>query len=330
MKYLYLSLPLLMMVQLSLCLGKNQTKPSDMTVRFTNMACQVLDPIFATDISCNIKAYSRTQSTANFGFMLKKKLTKVMVKVIIEYKYGNVFREVINPPQADWCNFQKSKSLFFSMVVDLIKDTAPQLVHKCPYFGRLDVFNMTLNANKFLSVFSEGDYRIVESLSSSSTRNNIRFTSLICTVFNKITLKDVFCGIKAYSRTYSTVNFGGFLTKNLTNIEIDLKVEYKYGTVFRDVMNPPSIEWCTFQKNSNVVFSMIVDLIKDSAPSLIHDCPYFGQVNVHNLTLNVNKFLSLFNQGDYRVTVDFKDFNEDLFRLVLGLNNKSPIKSSFG
>lgn len=75
---------------------------------------------------------------------------------------------------------------------------------------------------------------------------------------------------------------------------------------------------------------MIVDLVKDTAPSLIHECPYVGRIDIRNMTLNVNNFLSVFSQGDYRATVKFLDHNQDLFELIFGINNKSPIKSSFG
>ena len=67
-----------------------------------------------------------------------------------------------------------------------------------------------------------------------SSQNICRFKSVACTVFNEATFKDYFCHVKAYSRTYSTANFGGFVTKNLTNIGIAMKVEYKYGTLFRE------------------------------------------------------------------------------------------------
>lgn len=95
-------------------------------------------------------------------------------------------------------------------------------------------------------------------------------------------------------------------------------------------MSPPPIEWCSFQKSSNVFFSMIVDLVKDTAPELIHSCPYYGRIDIYNMTINVNNFLSLFSQGDYRVTVSFFDDKDELFRMVFGINNKSDIKSSFG
>ncbi|CAO1332432.1 unnamed protein product [Diamesa hyperborea] len=172
--------------------------------------------------------------------------------------------------------------------------------------------------------------KLTYSLPSSNSKNTCRFTSVVCTVFNNDTINDHFCHVKAYSRSYSTLNFGGLVTKKLTVIGVDMKVEYKYGTVFREVISPPPIEWCSFQQNSNVFFSMIVDLVKDSAPSLIHSCPYYGRIDVYNLTINVNNFLSVFSQGDYRVTVAFLDNKIDMFKLVFGINNKSAIKSSFG
>ena len=96
-------------------------------------------------------------------------------------------------------------------------------------------------------------------------------------------------------------------------------------------MSPTPIEWCSFKKGTNVLYSMLVDLIKETAPGLIHKCPYVGRVDVKNMTLNVSEFLSVFNQGDYRISVFYTELGKnDLFRLIFGLNNKSDIKSSFG
>ena len=95
-------------------------------------------------------------------------------------------------------------------------------------------------------------------------------------------------------------------------------------------MNPPQIEWCNFKKSSNLLFSMIIDLIKDSASELLQECPYFGRFEIRNMTLNVNKFLSVFSQGDYRVNVYFAEDKTDILKLIFNINVKSPIKSSFG
>ncbi|CAO1330774.1 unnamed protein product [Diamesa tonsa] len=161
--------------------------------------------------------------------------------------------------------------------------------------------------------------------------NTIRFTSLSCLIVDPIVIIDLNCSVKAYSRTHSTANFGLTITKNLMKIMIKIMLEYKYGTIFREVLSPPAIEWCSYKQGSNVFYTMVVDLIKDSAPGLIHKCPYFGQVVVQNMTFNVNKFLTVFSQGDYRVTIRFSEGSKtDLFRLIFGINNKSAVKSSFG
>lgn len=76
--------------------------------------------------------------------------------------------------------------------------------------------------------------QLTYSVPSSTLKNSCRFKSVVCTVFNNVSINDYFCHVKAYSRSYSTMNFGGFVTKNLTIIGVDMKVEYKYGTIFRE------------------------------------------------------------------------------------------------
>lgn len=96
-------------------------------------------------------------------------------------------------------------------------------------------------------------------------------------------------------------------------------------------MSPPAVQWCGFKKSSSVFYSMLADLIKESAPGLLHKCPYYGRVDVQNMTINVSKVLSVFNQGDYRVSVVLSEGGKtELFRLVLGLKINSAIESSFG
>ena len=76
--------------------------------------------------------------------------------------------------------------------------------------------------------------QLTYSLPPSNLKNMCRFTSVVCTSYNNDTINDYFCNVKAYSRSYSTLNFGGLVTKNLTVIGVDMKVEYKYGTLFRE------------------------------------------------------------------------------------------------
>lgn len=99
------------------------------------------------------------------------------------FKYGTIYREVIHTPRFDWCGIAKDflqpiipnpMSAFFQ----LIRDTAPEAVHTCPYtvrcffklsnlstnsklFQGLYVRNRTVNVNAMKSVFPRGEYKTI-------------------------------------------------------------------------------------------------------------------------------------------------------------------------
>lgn len=76
------------------------------------------------------------------------------------------------------------------------------------------------------------------------------------------------CYIKAYSRSCTTLNAGINLTRNLNNVFVKHRLEYKYGTIYRTVMNPQEIDWCSFMngKTQNLFYKVSVDIIVKSAP----------------------------------------------------------------
>lgn len=54
------------------------------------------------------------------------------------YNYGMIYREVIHTPKGDWCKLMEDY-LYpkvpspLSVILQLINDTAPEMVQKCPY-----------------------------------------------------------------------------------------------------------------------------------------------------------------------------------------------------
>ena len=103
-----------------------------------------------------------------------------------------------------------------------------------------------------------------------------RFTSVKCSGSSKNTTSTHFCFVKAYSRNTSTLNFGFTLTRALNTIYLKFSVDYKYGTVFHPILEPPMLEWCSFisGNSNNILMNKILDMIRDSVPGLIHKCPY--------------------------------------------------------
>lgn len=55
-----------------------------------------------------------------------------------------------------------------------------------------------------------------------------------------------------------------------------MALNYKYGLIFRPVLNVRRFNWCAFMKdeNSSPILKFIVDLYRDSVPFLFHQCPY--------------------------------------------------------
>lgn len=57
------------------------------------------------------------------------------MKIDVHYKYGTVFRNVVNVAPVEWCNQMEGHgtNLFVNMGVDLIRESVPYLFQKCPY-----------------------------------------------------------------------------------------------------------------------------------------------------------------------------------------------------
>lgn len=147
-------------------------------------------------------------------------------------------------------------------------------------------------------------YGIPSQLLIGSTRaedQKIYVKGIRCIVSDEYVYKNVSCFAKSYSRTVSTINMVGF-TKfplNFVNVgentfsmktfrylipalKVEVKLLYKYGTIYREVLHTPVFEWCKFvEENSDdrdfkikSPLALLYGIIKDSAPAVVHKCPY--------------------------------------------------------
>lgn len=107
------------------------------------------------------------------------------VEVVVYYRYGTIFRQVIKPPVFEWCSSVESLSsnIYLQSVYDVLKDTAPQMFQKCPYkvkyfrFQKLSLFkffrpqgqfrltNVTFDISKYPAPFPQGTYKTSLNLS---------------------------------------------------------------------------------------------------------------------------------------------------------------------
>jgi len=129
--------------------------------RFQSIECKA-DNSTASVKYCFIKAISRRIVTLSVGIKVLKSFHKPLnVQIILYYRYGLIYREVINTKKQEWCDLMDGKSthVYFSHAIAIVKGNAPGLFHKCPYDSDVDVKNITVDDNKSFDIFPEGFYK---------------------------------------------------------------------------------------------------------------------------------------------------------------------------
>lgn len=126
------------------------SRSNAMQVKLKALKCFVDRPEVFSIEKCYVQAVSRTFSTFNLIANFKNPVyspilvsckkncdafNRLQLTVVIYYRYGTIFREVINPPTFEWCSSVESLSanVYLKPIHDLLKDTAPQIFQKCPY-----------------------------------------------------------------------------------------------------------------------------------------------------------------------------------------------------
>lgn len=69
---------------------------------------------------------------------------------------------------------------------------------------------------------------------------------------------------------------GAFLNFHITLFQFEGKLLYRYGNIYREVMHMPRINVCrvTLDYQSNIMLATLLKMTLESAPTLIHPCPY--------------------------------------------------------
>lgn len=126
-----------------------------------------------------------------------------------------------------------------------------------------------------------------------------------CNISEKYFFKNHSCFAKSYSRNISTGSLSFFMKKPENNIkaikvilterkamneliwQITIKFHYKYGVIYREILTTPEFELCTLAHKLNYdrlsinrLTLTVLDILTNSVPGLIHECPYEVRVKV--------------------------------------------------
>lgn len=146
--------------------SQNQKSPKreNFLLRFRSVKCQNFDNSTAIFSFCFIKAYSPTVTTLNFRFEVFRDLKTFFIQIIVDYRYGTVYREVLNTKLVDFCAMMESldHNLLLKHIFDTVSGSMPKLFQKCPIERVGEFYNVTMDkeqAKKGPGFFPEGFYK---------------------------------------------------------------------------------------------------------------------------------------------------------------------------
>ena len=132
-------------------------------VKFRGIECLSTDNSTVYFTFCFVKSYSKKMSTLNFGLKIQKKVKSIFVQLIASFRYGNIYREIVDTKQINWCQIMDGAdyNLFLKLILDIIRQSVPGLFHKCPYEGLLEFYNITMETEdaRKVTLFPEGQYK---------------------------------------------------------------------------------------------------------------------------------------------------------------------------
>jgi hypothetical protein len=114
-------------------------------VRFRGIECKADNKTMILRY-CFLKPLSRRHVALNFRFDFVKPIkSNLFLQVIFNYRYGNVYRQVIKTNRIDICALMQGviDSAFIKNLLPQMGKEAQNLFQKCPYSGSLELKNYT-------------------------------------------------------------------------------------------------------------------------------------------------------------------------------------------
>lgn len=174
-------------------------------------------------------------------------------------------------------------------------------------------------------------FPIASASKSGSFTNGRRYRNIECKSFNTSIMEFDYCYPKAFSRTEVTLNCGVKFWKPLVRpINVFISSFYRYGTIYREVIKLPPLEWCSTMETSidNPLLKYFFAGVKNAEP-VLKKCPFEGRLDIKNLTFPGGVNLPIFSTGFYKEVINVTMNKMPLCRVVMFHEIKSEIKNSF-
>lgn len=130
--------------------------------RIKSVECKSLDNKTISFEFCYIKAYSRKFVTLNIKFNVGRRVQKpIYIQYIVGHKTsGNSCQQFYKSDLIEFCGLmdENNANPLVKSIINVLNYTAPQLFHKCPYEGQIEVINATIHGEKAFVLFPTGTY----------------------------------------------------------------------------------------------------------------------------------------------------------------------------
>jgi hypothetical protein len=117
----------------------------------------------------------------------------------------------------------------------------------------------------------------------------VRFRSAKCWTDSSMAILKA-CSLKAYSRRTVGLSIAIDFPKPLEKpFYIQALLKIRTGQTYHTIVDTKQVEWCGIMDGSakDTFLMYITSLIKDSAPTLFHKCPY-TTIDVKNMTIDIS------------------------------------------
>lgn len=175
----------------------------------------------------------------------------------------------------------------------------------------------------------------IQSKNGENFTYGLRFKSLKCESDNK-TILTKYCFLKPISRKIVTFNLGmKFLIPLTKPFYLHCILYYRYGTIFRQIIDLHDFNFCAIFDSIDVnpLLKLMIEMVKSKAPTLIHKCPYSGEFDLRNFTVDldlIDKTTMMFPEGVYRADVLTIINGNVVYKTSTTVEAKSPLKETFG
>ncbi|KAG5683513.1 hypothetical protein PVAND_012787 [Polypedilum vanderplanki] len=161
----------------------------------------------------------------------------------------------------------------------------------------------------------------------------ITFKSINCNASNLTINSNYSCKIRPIKRNVAALFVLVYVSRNTSNINVDILLTFRQKTslYYRTLFNV-SVNLCDFMsgKDNSIIMQFVKEILtKFGADNLFHPCPYLGEVNASNITLDKDNTLKIRSfkppDGFYRVQGRFygpKDSNMFTISVVVEASDK--------